>query len=64
MSVVLDNSKIDSVGEYIKENTHEGVQITILSPIFTIFAFEELRKVLEKIDKFRFLFNESNFIKN
>ncbi|MDB7989886.1 hypothetical protein DXC78_03965 [Faecalicoccus pleomorphus] len=64
MSVVLDNSKIDSVGEYIKENTHEGVQITILSPIFTIFAFEELRKVPEKIDKFRFLFNESNFIKN
>lgn len=63
MSVVLDNNKIGSVGEYIKENTHEGANITISSPIFTIFAFEELREVLEKSDKFRFLFNEPTFIK-
>lgn len=63
MSVVLDNNKIGSVGEYIKENTHEGADVTISSPIFTIFAFEELRKVLEKSDKFRFLFNEPTFIK-
>lgn len=63
MSIVLDNNKIGSVGEYIKENTHEGANITISSPIFTIFAFEELRKVLEKSDKFRFLFNEPTFIK-
>lgn len=63
MSVVLDNNKIGSVGEYIKENTHEGANVTISSPIFTIFAFEELRKVLEKSDKFRFLFNEPTFIK-
>lgn len=63
MSVVLDNNKIGFVGEYIKENTHEGANITISSPIFTIFAFEELRKVLEKSDKFRFLFNEPTFIK-
>lgn len=63
MSVVLDNNKIGSVGEFIKENTHEGANVTISSPIFTIFAFEELRKVLEKSDKFRFLFNEPTFIK-
>ena len=63
MSVVLDNNKIGSVGEYIKENTYEGANVTISSPIFTIFAFEELRKVLEKSDKFRFLFNEPTFIK-
>lgn len=63
MSVVLDNNKIGSVGEYIKENTNEGATITISSPIFTIFAFEELRKVLEKSNKFRFLFNEPTFIK-
>ena len=63
MSVVLDNNKIGSVGEYIKENTHEGADVTISSPIFTIYAFEELRKVLEKSDKFRFLFNEPTFIK-
>lgn len=63
MSVVLDNNKIGSVGEYLKENIHEGADVTISSPIFTIFAFEELRKVLEKSNKFRFLFNEPTFIK-
>ena len=55
MSVVLDNNKIGAVGEYIKENTYEGAKITISSPIFTIYAFKELRQVLEKSDKFRFI---------
>lgn len=32
-------------------------------PIWANSAFEELRKVLEKSDKFRFLFNEPTFIK-
>ena len=64
MPVVLDNNKLGAVGEYIKENTQEGAIITISSPIFTIYAFEELRKVLEKSNKFRFLFNEPTFIKN
>ena len=54
MSVVLDNNKIGAVGEYVKENTKDGSVITISSPIFTIYAFEELRKVLEKSGKFKF----------
>lgn len=63
MSVVLDNNKIGAVGEYVKENTKDGSVITISSPIFTVYAFEELRKVLEKSGKFKFLFNEPTFIK-
>lgn len=63
MTVVLDNNKVGAVGEYIKDSTKEGANITIASPIFTIYAFEELRKVLEKSGKFRFLFNEPTFIK-
>ena len=63
MPIVLDNNKIGAVGEFVKENTQEEADITISSPIFTIYAFEELRKVLEKSNKFRFLFNEPTFIK-
>lgn len=63
MSCVLDNNKIGAVGEYVKKNTKDGSVITISSPIFTIYAFEELRKVLEKSGKFKFLFNEPTFIK-
>ena len=48
MSVVLDNNKIGAVGEYVKENTKDGSIITISSPIFTIYAFEELRKVIKE----------------
>ena len=51
MPVVLDNNKLGAVGEYIKENTKCGAEITISSPIFTIYAFEELRKVrMRQID--------------
>ena len=58
MSIVLDNNKVGAVGEFIKDNAERNSTITITSPIFTIYAFEELRKVLEKSGKFKFLFNE------
>ena len=63
MPEVLDSTKIGAVGEYIKNHTDEKAVINVSSPMFTIFAFEELRKVLEKSDKFRFLFNEPTFIR-
>ena len=43
MPEVLDSTKIGAVGEYIKNNTDENAVINISSPMFTIFAFEELR---------------------
>lgn len=48
MPIVLDDNKIGAIGEYIKENIKEGASITMFSPIFTIYAFEELRKILKK----------------
>ena len=42
MPFVLDNNKIGAVGEYIKDNTANDASITVASPIFTIYAFEEL----------------------
>lgn len=64
MPIVLDNNKIGAVGEYIKEHTGEDAVISVASPMFTIYAFEELRKVLEKSEKLRFLFNEPTFVRN
>lgn len=64
MSVVLDNNKISAVGEYVKENTKEGSVITISSPIFTIYAFEELRKVLDKMDIDDQIYDEEQKQKN
>ena len=39
MPVVLDNNKLGAVGEYIKENIKCGAEITISSPIFTIYCY-------------------------
>lgn len=63
MSIVLDNNKDAAIGEYIKDNTISGSIFTVVSSIFTIYAFYELRKVLEKSVKFSLLFNETTFIK-
>ena len=64
MPVALDSSRIGAVGEYIKENTSNGAVFSISSPIFTIYAFEELRPIVEKSGKFNFLFNEPTFVRN
>ncbi|MDD4070610.1 MAG: hypothetical protein PHF05_09230, partial [Candidatus Izemoplasmatales bacterium] len=62
MSIVLDTNKHGSVGEYVKDNTLRKANIDIASSIFTIYAYDELKKVLDDTNKFRFLFNEPTFI--
>lgn len=64
MPIVLDNNKIGSVGEYIKSHVVKGDRLYISSSVFTLFAFNELKDTLSKLDKMSFLFNEPSFIKN
>ena len=64
MSIVLDTVKRGSVGEYIKGNASKNAQIDISSSLFTIYAYDELKKVLDESTKVRFLFNEPTFIKH
>lgn len=64
MQLALNNTKIGAIGEFVKENSEKGAVFSIASPIFTIYAFEELRQVLEKSGKFRFLFNEPTFVRD
>ncbi len=63
MSIVLDTSKKGSVGEFIKENTTKNARINVTSSFFTIYAYDELKNVLDDSAKVRFLFNEPTFIK-
>lgn len=63
MSIVLDNKKRGSVGEFLKENIKKDSTVSIPSSIFTIYAYDELKKVLETTKEVRFLFNEPTFIK-
>src|SRR5690554_433231 len=63
MSIVLNNNKRGAVGEYIKDNTVKQSEINISSSIFTIYAYEELKEILDDSKNVKFLFNEPTFIK-
>src|SRR5690554_1648582 len=63
MSIVLNSNKRGAVGEYLKENTNKNSLIDISSSFFTIYAYEELKNIVDKSKKVRFLFNEPTFIK-
>ena len=48
MSIMLDSNKYGSVGEYLKENTNRKSNIDISSSIFTIYAYDKLKGILNK----------------
>ena len=59
---MLDNKQYGKVGEELKRVLKNGSKLSIISAYFTIFAYNELKKELNKIDKLRFLFTEPTFI--
>ncbi|RKQ42901.1 SNF2 family DNA or RNA helicase [Roseivirga pacifica] len=50
------------LGEDLKENIHKGDKLSIAASSFSIYAFEELRKELGKIDELRFVFSSPTLI--
>lgn len=63
MPKVLNNNEVGAVSNYIKKHTGVNAEISISSPIFTIYAFQELKNILENGKKLKFLFNEPTFIR-
>jgi len=61
---ILDNKVQGRVIDKLRENIKFGTRLSIISAYFTIYAYEELRKELGKIEKLRLLFSEPTFIKN
>ena len=53
-----NNKMIDEIRDYTKNDS----KISMISSSFTLFAFEELKKELSKIDEFRFIFTEPTFV--
>jgi len=61
---ILDNRKNGKVGEALREYITEGSKLSFISSCFTIYAFKELKKQLQKVESLRFLFIEPTFIQN
>lgn len=61
---ILDNKIQGRVIDKLRENIKSGTKLSIISAYFTIYAFQELKKELEKIESLRLLFSEPTFVKN
>lgn len=64
MDKILDNRKNGKVGNALKEHIAQGSKLSFISSCFTIYAFKELKKELQKAESLRFLFIEPTFIQN
>ncbi|MGL6100590.1 MAG: helicase-related protein, partial [Fusobacteriaceae bacterium] len=60
----LDNKTQGRVVDKLKIDLKTGTKVSIISAYFTIYAYENLRKELQKIDSLRLLFSEPTFIKD
>ncbi|MCK9467320.1 MAG: SNF2-related protein [Candidatus Absconditabacterales bacterium] len=63
-SVIKDNYKNGSVGDFLKEVINKNSEISIVSAYFTIYAYYRLKENLDEIKKLKFLFGEPTFIKS
>ena len=61
---LIDNKQHGLVGDHLKKYIKEESKLSIASAYFTLYAFEELKEELDKLEEFRFLFTQPTFIKN
>ena len=52
------------MGDVLKEHIQEGSKLTVMAAHFTLYAFEELKDELSKLEEFRFLFTQPTFVEN
>jgi len=60
---MLDNKKNGTVHEELRENLKKGSKLSIISAYFTMYAYYDLKRELDKIDEMRFIFTKPSFLK-
>ena len=63
MPIQIDTNKKGAIAQFIKEKVEAGATLYIPSSIFTIFALNELKDIIKKSDRVKFLFNKPTFVK-
>ena len=61
---MLDNKKNGTVGDELRKCIVKGSRLSVISAYFTIYAFNELHRELNKVENMRFVFTEPSFINN
>ena len=58
---------LDNISQTVKDDLSvsikKGSKVSIAAACFSVYAFNELRKQLQKIDNLRFIFTSPTFIK-
>ena len=62
MSSIFDNIT-NIVCDDMKKNIKKGSKVSIAAACFSIYAYNELKKQLDNVDEFRFIFTAPTFIK-
>jgi hypothetical protein len=63
-SAIRDNQSRGKVGDFLKACLKEGSTLSFVSAYFTIYAYENLKDHLHKIEHLNFLFGEPRFVKS
>ena len=59
---IIDN-KIRKFGDDLKEEISAGDKCNVVSAVFSMYSYQELKKQLSSIDEFKFIFTNPTFIK-
>lgn len=59
---IIDN-KIDFVYRELEESLKKGSKLSVISAYFSMYAYDSLRKPLDKIDNMRFIYTKPSFLK-
>lgn len=60
---ILDN-KFSFVYQELTENIRKGSKLSVISALFSMYAYDKLKKDLNKIDNMRFIYTKPSFLKD
>ena len=56
------NNTTEKVGDDLRETIQKGGKINVAAGIFSIYGFESLKKELQEVEEFKFIFTDPTFI--
>ena len=60
---IIDN-KFTFVYQELSENIRKGSKLSIISALFSMYAYDKLKKDLNKIDGLRFIYTKPSFLRD
>ena len=60
---ILDN-KFNFVYQELQQNIKKGSKVSVISALFSMYAYDKLKKDLNKIDNMRFIYTKPSFLKD